>query len=99
MAMDLAQVRSKVKDIAAKSLKNERIDDVLIEPDVDQRDRDALRITVVLKDRRHLKVSGESAVSIMMATSEYLEAHGDDRFPYVSFVTTKELASLNDGHD
>jgi hypothetical protein len=97
--VDLNTIRSKVREIAGATLKAERVDDVLVESDVDQRDRDALRITVVLRDRRNLKVEGEEAVSIIVATSEFLEKSGDERFPYVSFVTTKELASLNLGHD
>lgn len=97
--VDLAAIRSKVREIASATLKAERVDDVLVESDVDHRERDSLGITVVLRDRKGLKVEGEDAVSIMMETSAYLEANGDERFPYVSFVTSKELADLTQGHD
>lgn len=99
VVVETSEIRSKVKEIATATLKGEKVDDVLVEPDVDQLDRDALRITIVLKDRKNLKVDGEANVSIMSATSDFLLANGDERFPYTSFVTTKELADLNQGHD
>lgn len=97
--VELAKIRAKVKEIASTILKNERIDDVLVETDVDHMDRDALRITVVLKDHKKLKVEGEAAVSTIVATSDFLIAGEDERFPHVRFVTTKELAELNEGND
>lgn len=97
--LDLGEIREKVKEIAAATLKTERVDDVLVETDFDQLDRDALRITIVLRDRKNLKVGGEASGSIRLQTSDFLLGKGDERFPYTRFVTTKELADLNAGDD
>jgi hypothetical protein len=97
--VEAGEIRAKVKEIATATLKGERVDDVLVEPDFDQLDRDALRITIVLKDRKNLKIEGEANVSIIVATSDFLLSKGDERFPYTRFVTTKELADLNASDD
>lgn len=98
-AVQTSEIRAKVKEIADAALKGERVDDVLVEPDFDQLDRDALRITIVLKDRKNLKVTGEANVSIILAVSDFLVSKGDERFPYTRVVTTKELADLNASDD
>jgi hypothetical protein len=95
MPVEASEIRSKAREVAAAALTSERVDDVLVEPDVDQWDRDALRITIVLKDRKNLRVSGAAATSIMLAVGDFLISRGDERFPHTRFVTTRELAELN----
>lgn len=61
----------------------------LVEPTGDSEGRDALDVTIIIKDDT---LSGPDAAVLLTNIQSALMASGDERFPIVQFATEDELA-------
>ena len=53
-----------------------------------------LGITVILSGRGSVKLTGDQLAKIQDSISTELWNHGDERFPYLRYLTTQEAKSL-----
>ena len=92
------EVREAVLKIARAKMKN-LVEDVVVEDDVDLDGASCLRITLVLKSAASLRSRGQQLNEISQEIADFLQAHGDNRWPFTHYATRadfEEAAALND---
>lgn len=83
-----------ILDLARLNLPEEpKVQDVLIEEDVDHTGEDSLQVTVVLPNGTpDAHLSGENVIELKFAIREAIRALGDPRFAYISFAEERNLS-------
>ncbi len=94
--LDQNEIIRIVRDSVTANFKREFVGDVIVEPAVDSRGQDALRITIVIKPGAANRISGEAAVNNVVQIQDRLLEAGDERFPIIQYATRKELQESDD---
>lgn len=90
--LTLSQLQNGILEIARKHL-GDAVKRVKVAEDADLDGKDSLRITIVVRSG-DIKLSGTNLGKIKIDVIDFLQAKGDQRFPYTHYATEAELRSL-----
>lgn len=85
--------RAAALQVVKKALKGEGIADVTVAASEAHDGSESWIVEIVLKPRQNLEVSAEQWSEVSRGLIDYLASEGDERFPYLSFKTTADLAA------
>jgi len=86
--LDIPRIKELAAAAARKWIAVER---VLVEPTVDSRGEEALRVTLVLDPQVVEQVTGDQALDVLVDINEALQVEGDERLPIIFYATEEEL--------
>ena len=89
--LELRGVDQVVDKAASSALTRAVVSRVFSKPTIDSEGREALNVTVVLKQGKGGSVSGDAALSAIVRIQHDLRERGEERFPIVYFATEEEL--------
>lgn len=90
---ELTETNKIVEKAALTLLTRAKLSKVLSEPTLDSQGKDALQVTIVL---RNGNLDGDIALDTIVGIERALRNSGDERFPIVDFVTEDEMTSHAD---
>ncbi len=79
--------------MVTEELRGERVRDLKVEESLDHLGDPILDIIVVLESNDMIGASGKSLLRLLHRASDYLLAHGDQRFPHFRFKTTEDVGA------
>jgi hypothetical protein len=82
--------------VATANLSASAVKDVLVEPRVDSRGEEGLRITIVIQPDAVSRISGDAALNTLVEMQARIRDAGDERFPIVQYATEDELQESGD---
>ncbi len=94
--LDIFKIDQIVNSAATATLKPVKHSRVFTELTTDSDGREALHVTIVLRDNKKDNVSGDLALSTIVRIQHDLRQSGEERFPIIEFATEAELKSNDD---
>jgi hypothetical protein len=91
----LADLAADVKSLAQERLGRGVVQDVKVTDYVDESGEDAYQIFVVVNEFNPDVLTSEKRSGITIALVRKLDAAGDARFPFITFIPSSELAELS----
>src|SRR5437763_1308669 len=90
------QITQIAREVAQANTAPQSVRNVLAEPAIDSEGEDGLRITIVVASDAAEKLSGQSALDILVQLLDRLRQAGEERFPLIEYATEDELENIDD---
>lgn len=91
-----SDIKEIARDVATANLTSSAVRDILVEPTINSRGDEALRITIVLESSAVDGISGDDTLNTLVQMQKRLDEAGEDRFPIVGYATEEELQEIGD---
>jgi predicted extracellular nuclease len=79
------------QEVATANLGTGTVERTAVEPTTDSIGRDALRITIIVKQDRVARLQGDQLLDTLYQLNTRLAGEGENRFPIVEYATPEEL--------
>jgi hypothetical protein len=93
--LDLQTIKERALALARERLGG-GVSDVIVREDVDFQGHKSLRVTILMKATWQTSLPGEKLNDISSKLNSFLSEHGDERFAYTHYMTTREFSESND---
>lgn len=97
--LELGELRQITEESVRAAFPTDTLDHAEVEPILDSRGEDALRVRIVLRPGAPDRISGESLLRLLVRLRQTFEARGEERAPIVQYATTDELSSAGEDGD
>lgn len=93
LMLDFKTIEAIATKVARRQISEQDFERAISQSATDSEGKDALRITLVLKQEAVQSLSGDSALDILVELQNELDRQGEERFPIIEYATDQELAA------
>jgi hypothetical protein len=97
--IDDRKIKEIVKTAADAHYGDDAVADILVEPTLDAQGNDALQITIVIATAAEPRLTGPTAVDLLLEINDQLSANGEPRTPIVYYATVDEMNEPDDNEE